>query len=306
MRSILRPAFTLIELLVVIAIIGALIALLLPAVQKVRESASRTQCQNNLKQIGLAFHGHHEQFKRFPAGFVSKATAIDGPSTGPGWGWAASLLPYLEQNTLYNQIALGKDIADSANATARQTSVPVFLCPSDRSPTPTFAVKSTSGSSICEVAFANYVGVAGVNEVTGYPDTSNGQPGVLLRNSKVRVIDIRDGSSNTLLTTERCSMKSPQTTWTGAVTGASVPPINPAYDNEGPGILCLTNSGSIAEGRTPNNPFEHVEDASSMHPTGVNLLFADGSVRSVVYGIDPAVWVAICTRSGSEIVKLDF
>ena len=301
-----RPAFTLIELLVVIAIIGALIGMLVPAVQRVRESAARTQCQNNLKQIGLAFHGYHERFKRFPAGFTSRTSSTDGPSLGTGWGWGAMLLPHLEQDALYNQIALSKDIADPANATARQTSLSVYLCPSDRPATPTFSVKGTSGSSICDVAFGNYVGVAGVNEVSAYPDTSNGQPGTLLRNSKVRVTDIRDGSSNTLLVTERCNAKSPQTTWTGAVTGASVPPLNPSYDNEGPGILCLTNSGAISEGRTPDNPFEHVEDASSVHPGGVNLLFADGSVRSILYGVDPAIWVAITTRSGGEIMKLDF
>lgn len=306
MRSSVRIGFTLIELLVVIAIIGVLMGLLVPAVQRVRESASRVHCQNNLKQIGLAFHAYHERYRRFPSGFISKSSSTDGPSLGPGWGWAAQILPYVEQDALYSQISLTKDIADPANATVRQTSLPIFLCPSDRAPTPTFNVKSSSGGSLCDVAFANYVGMAGVNEITVYPDTSNAEPGVLLRNSRVRVTDIRDGSSNTLLATERCSAKSPQTTWTGAVTGASVPPINPSYDNEGPGILCLTNSGTAEDGRTPNNPFEHVEDASSVHPAGVNLLFADGSVRSILYGTDPAIWVAITTRSGGETVKLDF
>src|SRR5262249_28745133 len=106
-----RSAFTLIELLVVIAIIAVLIGLFVPAVQKVREAAARAQCKNNLKQIGLAFHNYHAAYDRFPSGFVSRAATVDGPSLGPGWGWGASLLPYLEQDNLYRQIDFTKDIA---------------------------------------------------------------------------------------------------------------------------------------------------------------------------------------------------
>src|SRR6476646_5843582 len=119
--------FTLIELLVVIAIIAVLIGLLLPAVQKVREAAARLKCQNNLKQIGLAFHNYHAAYGAFPPGFSSRAEPEDGPGLGPGWGWGAYLLPYLEQDALYRQINFSRDIADPANAAARVTSVPVFL-----------------------------------------------------------------------------------------------------------------------------------------------------------------------------------
>src|SRR2546423_4252852 len=104
MRQHLRRAFTLIELLVVIAIIAILIALLVPAVQKVREAASRTQCRNNLKQIGLAMHNYHGVQKSFPPGFTSSAAFTDGPSMGQRWGWGAYLLPYLEQPGLFGQI----------------------------------------------------------------------------------------------------------------------------------------------------------------------------------------------------------
>jgi prepilin-type processing-associated H-X9-DG protein len=165
----------------------------------------------------------------------------------------------------------------------------------------TFRVADISGNPLCDLAFGNYVGMAGVYEVTGYPDTSNGAPGVLLRNSKVRFADITDGSSNTLFAGERASKQSPMTTWVGAVANASVPQTNnPALGLEGPGVLVLTNSGEVNEGRVPNSPFEHVEDTNSNHFQGVNWLFGDGSVRSISNGISPSVWVAITTRAGGE------
>ena len=307
-----RRAFTLIELLVVISIIAVLIGLLLPAVQKVREAANRTKCKNNLKQIGLAMHNYHASRNSFPPGFTSRAAALNGPSLGPGWGWGTYLLPYLEQDNVYRLIDLTKDIANPVNAQARVMSLPVFLCPSDSPESTTITVRNGAGNAICDVAFANYVGVAGVNEVSAYPDNSNGLPGVLLRNSRVKVTDIRDGSSNTLLVGERAWMwgskvRSPQTTWVGAVTGAVIPQtLNPALGVEAEGVLCLTNSGTSAEARVPNNSLDHVEDANSNHPQGVNFLFADGSVQSIQNTISPDVWAALTTRSGGEVVSLDF
>jgi len=307
MRLRTRRAFTLVELLVVIAIISILIGLLLPAVQKVREAAARLKCKNNLKQIGLAFHNYDSNNGCFPPGFTSQAASIDGPSLGPGWGWGAYLLPYLEQNNIYRQIDFTKDIADPANMAARLNSIAVFRCPSDTPPSATVTVNDASGTPICDVAFANYVGMAGVYEVSGYPDTSNGFPGALLRNSKVRVTDIQDGTSNTLLVGERAWMwqgkvRSPVTTWVGAVTNAVIPQtLNPALGVEVEGTMVLTNSGTVAEARVPNNYLDHVEDANSNHPQGVNFLFGDGSVHSIQNTIAPDVWVAVTTRSGSEV-----
>jgi prepilin-type N-terminal cleavage/methylation domain-containing protein/prepilin-type processing-associated H-X9-DG protein len=301
-----RGAFTLIELLVVIVILAVLIGLLLPAVQKVREAAARAQCKNNLKQIGLAFHNYHTAYQSFPPGFTSASATVDGDGTGPGWGWGAYLLPFLEQDNLYRQIDFTRDIRDPANAFARVQTLKVFLCPSDTPPGPTFTAVDEARVPLCDVAFANFVGMGGTHEVTGFPDTSGGIPyqGVLLRNSRVRVADIPDGTSNTLFVGERASKRSPMTTWVGAVTDASVPPQNPGYDDEGPPVLVLTNTGTVEDGRVPNNPLDHVEDANSRHAQGVNFLFGDGSVRSISNAIDAAVWAAIGTRAGGEPVTL--
>src|SRR5262249_16891666 len=136
-----RPAFTLIELLVVIAIIGILIGLLVPAVQQVREAAARTQCANNLKQLGLALHAYHDTYKRFPPAYITTNTSANGSAYGipygdeprngpPGWAWGTLLLPYLEQGNLYKQFRLDLPCWAPENAAAARTIVAVFLCPS--------------------------------------------------------------------------------------------------------------------------------------------------------------------------------
>jgi prepilin-type N-terminal cleavage/methylation domain-containing protein/prepilin-type processing-associated H-X9-DG protein len=302
MRPPRRNAFTLIELLVVIAIIAILIGLLLPAVQKVREAAARLKCTNNLKQIGLAMHNYHGAVERFPPGFDSQAASLNGDGLGPGWGWVTHLLPYLEQDNLFKQITLNQDIAAPANAGVRERPLPLLLCPSDTAP-PTFVVSDEAGAPLTAVAFANYVAVGGTFEVSGFPDTGTG---TFYRNSRTRVADVSDGTSNTLFVTERAQKRSPQTTWVGAVTNAAVPPINPAFEFEGPPVLVLTNTGTAADGRTPNNALLHVEDANSRHTGGVNGLFGDGSVRFIRDSISPVTWEGIGTRAGGEVVSLDF
>ncbi|QDU20689.1 DUF1559 family PulG-like putative transporter [Urbifossiella limnaea] len=294
-----RRGFTLIELLVVIAIIAVLIGLLLPAVQKVREAAARTQCQNNLKQVGIAMHAYHGAYGYFPPGYTSGAPSPNAEGTGPGWGWGAHLLPFMEQEPLYRQANLALDISHPSNAAVRTTSLKGYLCPSDAPRAPTFTAVADGGAAICEVAFANYVGLGGVYEVTDNPDVNTG---VLLRNSRFRVADITDGTSGTLMVVERTSRRSPMTTWVGAVTNSVNPPVTPGYDDEGPPTLCLTNVGEPDEGRTPNNPLVHVEDAGSQHTGGVNALYSDGSVRFIRNTISPVTWSALGTRAGSEVV----
>jgi prepilin-type N-terminal cleavage/methylation domain-containing protein/prepilin-type processing-associated H-X9-DG protein len=290
-----RQAFTLVELLVVIAIIGLLVALLLPAIQAAREAARRSQCKNNLKQIGLALHNYESARRTFPPGFISTAATTNGPGTGPGWSWGAYILPYLEESSI--QIDFHHDITDPLYDQTRVLTLSVWRCPSDAAEVPIFPVQSTGGSTITQLAFANYVGVAGTYEVTVYPDQGTG---VLFRNKSIAIKQITDGLSHTIMVGERDSKKSPETTWVGAITNSIVPPLNPAYDNEGPPVLVLTNTGTVADDRVPNNALDHVEDSNSEHPQGVHFMFADGSVQAINNDIDPNVWVALGTRAGGE------
>src|SRR6266436_5022135 len=195
-----RQAFTLVELLVVIAIIGVLVALLLPAVQQAREAARRTQCKNNLKQIGLALQNYHGDFLRFPPGYVSNFDA-SGNDTGPGWGWGAMILPQLEQQNLQNSIDFKQPIEAAANAAPRIAPLPAYLCPSDSVrpawPAVTRDPIGNPTATICDVASADYVAVFGISE----PGIDG--EGVFFRDSGIGLKDIRDGASSTLLVGER-------------------------------------------------------------------------------------------------------
>ena len=304
-------AFTLVELLVVITIIGLLIALLLPAVQAAREAARRAQCSNNLKQIGLALHNYHEAIGTFPAGYIS-AVGSGGPADdrGPGWGWAAMMLPYIELGNLHDQIQFDKGIEHPLNAVARATVIPGFICPSDDGE----KMFTVAGSNSVPVAHSNYVGVFGNPEITpdpGFllPTSSNPErsplhQGMFYRNSGVRIADVTDGTSNTLFVGERSSGLA-YATWTGSVTGAVVSRTSSGPStsgSEGAPVLILGHTGDSSDipPHTPNSSVVHVDDFWSNHPYGANFLFVDGSVHQIDDTIDPSTWWALGTKAGNE------
>ncbi|NQT40323.1 MAG: DUF1559 domain-containing protein [Planctomycetes bacterium] len=301
-----KQGFTLVELLVVIAIIGILIGLLLPAVQMVREAARKTQCSNNLKQIGLALHMHHDSLGKLPAGWstIDPHTQRPDPDGHPGWGWASHILPYMEQTALHGKlIHFDESITSPNNAQARVTLVPTYLCPSDPE-RERFDLHggdahdhdghddghSYDGADL-EVAACHYIGVFGTVDIhhACEEDDCRGD-GVFYRNSRTRFRDIRDGLSHTLVVGERSSRIAPST-WVGAVVGAEHGPARVV------GIATYP----------PNSRDDQYHTFSSYHTSGVHFLSADGSVRLIPDTIDGGVYRALTTREGNEVIdKLPF
>ncbi len=291
-----RRAFTLIELLVVIAIIGILIALLLPAVQKIREAAARMQCQNNLKQIGLALHNYHDRNNGFPPGYLDVAP-WPNDDAGPGWGWAAFILADLEQGNVQSQINFNGQVGGNLPATiaARTMYLKIFACPSDQQ-LATFTL-TDGGSGAWLLAHGSYVacnGNDGVDDNTTPPHT-----GAFVRGLRgYRIADITDGMSTTFFVGERCTTMS-LSSWVGVIPDALVPSVRSPGDYSGPSALVLGHCGP----HLPNDSIVTDADAmSSGHTSGVNFLFGDGSVHQINNGISQTVYDALATRAGNEVV----
>ncbi len=292
-----RPGFTLIELLVVIAILGILLGLLVPAVQKVREAAGRASCQNNLKQMGLALHNYHDSLGSFPSGYVCQSQP-DTTYTAPGWGWAALLLPYLEQDNLGRQITFTLPIEHPANASARLTNLKLYACPSDRG-TGLFTIYSDAGSPITQAVTNSYAAnYGGGGEISEDPDGGNG---LFFRNSRVRIADITDGTSNTLAIGERPAYFT-QTAWAGAVSFGTTR-VTPGAPTTSHGVEeAPTQSLAHTGSHTLSDPASDPDDFFTPHGAAAMFLFADGSVRPVRTAIQLSVLQALSTRSGGEVV----
>ena len=299
-RRLVR-GFTLIELLVVITIIALLIALLLPAVQSAREAARRSQCINNLKQVGLALANYESSQRVLPPGYVSGIDAANA-DTGPGWGWAAMILPPMEQGSLFNSVNFALPIAPQTTAT--YAIVAAFLCPSDSvKPRWSVYVRDLSGNPttlLGLVAPSNYVGVYGTS------DPGIDGDGLFFRNSAVAYRDISDGLSQTLAVGER-GHRLGQATWTGSITGAVLFP----DDNDGIGYPRAEDAPGMVLGhaggrRGPGDPAGEVNQFYSQHLGGVNFLFADGGVHFLKTTMNYLTWRALATRAGSETISGDY
>jgi len=253
-----RRGFTLIELLVVIAIIAILIALLVPAVQKVREAAARSQCQNNLKQMALAMHMYQDTYKKLPAGWVTTATA----QPNPGWSWGTVILPFIEQAPLYNLLAPGGTLPAAIPANTAGTPImsviPIYQCPSDKGQQP--------NGNYGNYATTNYV----INRWVLGPDGSS-----LPTNYKIQTIP--DGSSNTILIGER------DITWN---TAGSELIRHSASSCSFEGRMGRGLCPQPAPGTVYNTGSEQRLAFSSLHTGGANFAFADGSIHFLATSLD--------------------
>ena len=309
-----RRAFTLIELLVVIAIIAVLIALLVPAVQKVREAAARTQCVNNLKQLGIAVHSYHDAYKHVPpnATVIQYNWSADSEAAGPTiWSWIARILPYIEQGSLAIEFNIPN--GTMANAESGMAAViPVLRCPSDNT-SGTGTDSTWPNINGITMGLTNYKGCSGCNWgynsgsdfTTNFPVSDPNAPpgvnpedgldhgnGIFYRtdgNRKLTLVGITDGTSNTFMIGESSHSIDehcggwPYPNYTNATCAI---PLN--YPDSGSNFTDWPNRYSF----------------HSFHRGGANFCFADGTVRFVQQSISTANYQGLSTIRGNETVDL--
>ena len=277
-----KRGFTLIELLVVIAIIGVLVSLLLPAVQQAREAARRSQCKNNLKQIGLALHNYHDAFNQFPPSMIFETPILTArgnrPQRANGWAWTAFILPYVDQAPLYNMINFSASLVTPANQIPIATKLPIAVCPTSN------AINYCVVGAINNpgILATNYVGNSGSYTLSAYYNSSNARKnGVFIEDSRIGIRDMLDGASNTIAVGETVFWGNGDTantfywdpSWFGRVQAAT-----PTSDCP----ECITRNGayrmnppSISSAIVLRNVF------GSKHTGGAHFVLCDGSVRFI-------------------------
>ncbi|WP_029247387.1 DUF1559 domain-containing protein [Schlesneria paludicola] len=293
----LRPksvrGFTLIELLVVIAIIAVLIALLLPAVQQAREAARRTQCRNNLKQIGLALHNYHDISNSLPPGWVGITNGASDIYGINGWGWASRILPQLDQGPLFNQLNFNLKMESTTNETTRLTPLAAFRCPSDVAPGTTWTIQDAGGTDLVKLPVGNYVGVFGTSDIddcVGLPNSPCMGEGAFFQNSRIQFRDFTDGLSNSIVVGEHKTRRDVGFNWTSTWAGVVA--------NGDDAIVRILGTCD----HTPNSPANHIDDFSSYHVGGANFVMGDGAVRFVSTNIDLGVYQHLATRAAGDLV----
>jgi prepilin-type N-terminal cleavage/methylation domain-containing protein len=315
-----RAAFTLIELLVVIAIIAILIALLVPAVQKVRDAAARTQCVNNMKQIALAFHGFHDANKKLPYGQYGTWAQNSGLPTPPApspdgcIGWPVTILPYLDQGpaytTIWNYFVANPTVEGFSATPVNQNVFAVYICPSDP-----YAPQATQTPEGFQTNYhANNGSTVFWNGTATLPQAGGiNNNGVILVGAQVTLVGITDGTSNTLLISE--SMRWNQTgsddrrgrmfnTYQGETLFSTLYPPNTTIADAQ--FSCGTNlpfympCSSIGGGANAINSVRSLHNGSG----GVNAAFSDGSVHWVANSILLSNWQSMGTRAGNEVTDM--
>ncbi|MBA3313088.1 MAG: DUF1559 domain-containing protein [Planctomycetota bacterium] len=313
-----RRGFTLIELLVVIAIIAVLIALLLPAVQQAREAARRTQCKNNLKQIGLGLHNYHDTYNSLMAGSIAIPNS-GGTANGHGWTWHASLLPYLEQNGLYNAIqgpdGMGNELGGTGSGkplVVKDTILQMFWCPTQPDVSngaqknvvngKGFQTSNYNGNMGTRIGNGNdnciCTGVATLAQMQTNPWGCMNGNGVFYVNSHTRFGDVIDGLSNTIFVSEVPD------------TGGD------AMGGFGAGCDRKAMFSGGADGNPPNEMSEYLiaaegndpinggaeEAAGSWHTGGAHFALGDGSVRFLSENMNMPTYQGLSTRNGREVL----
>ena len=277
-----------------IAIIGILIGLLLPAVQAAREAARRTQCTNNLQQIGLAMHNYHDTYptSKLPPG--SYAVVVASPGTASFYAWGTFLLPFMEQDALFAELDTSYEVANN-NITALETSLDSFRCPSDIAPNVNNSAATPDREyADNEIGTSSYIGSAGtLTDPT--TDLASANNGVLFQASNLGLRDITDGTANTLLVGERCweLKKAAVTNHRSSTWGAT---------DAGVWNVYMNSTGNINSSDATAEP----DAFSSLHPGGAQFVFADGSVHFLneTLALTPGlIWLSETTVGRSASTK---